>query len=229
MIRDRSWLMPVMTFSFAAVLVGTTVAQPPGGRRGLGMARMGTLLGLLRFEQVQEELKLTDEQKAKITQVGETLRGEMREQFMALRDTQDEEGRQAKMTEMMREFDRKTREQLRDVMEREQMMRLYQIRSQVRPVVDSLANEWVANRLELTDDQKEKVAQLSREMQAKRFELFRSMRGASDDQRAEARQKSRELRSDVDQKALAILTAEQKTSFEEMQGEKFELNMGGPR
>ena len=61
--------MPVMTCSFVAVLVGTTVAQPPGGRRGLGMARMGSLLGLLRIEQVQEELKLTDEQKAKVAPI----------------------------------------------------------------------------------------------------------------------------------------------------------------
>ena len=35
----------------------------------------------------------------------------------------------------------------------------------------------------------------------------------------------RQIRSDADEKALGVLTAEQKQSFEEMQGEKFELEM----
>jgi hypothetical protein len=93
------------------------------------------------------------------------------------------------MTELSDQFDDKVREQLRDVVEREQMMRLYQIRMQVRPVVESLANRYVVRRLELTDEQQQKVADLTKEMQAKQSELFGAMRGASDEQRQEAFQK----------------------------------------
>jgi hypothetical protein len=78
--------------------------------------------------------------------------------------------------------------------------------------------------LELTDKQ-QKVADLTQEMQAKQSELFGAVRGASDEQRQEAFQKLRQLRSDADEKALAVLTAEQKEAFENMKGEKIEFEM----
>ena len=108
------------------------------------------------------------------------------------------------------------------------MMRVFQIRMQVRPVADSLSGQWIANRLELTDDQKQKLAQVSQEMRTKQMELIRSMREAGEGQRGEIWQKMGELRRDADQKAVAVLTDEQKTSFEEMKGEKFEFQMRRP-
>jgi hypothetical protein len=42
-------------------------------------------------------------------------------------------------------------------------------------------------------------------------------------QRADAFQKSRQLRDDANEQALAVLTAKQKASYEEMKGEAFEL------
>jgi hypothetical protein len=129
------------------------------------------------------------------------------------------------MNELNSQLDRKAREQLRDVLQREQMRRLYQIRLQVRPVVESLGNERLANRLELTDEQKKKLADIDKEMQAKQTELFGAMRDADQQQRGQVFQKMRQLRTDTDEKALGVLTAEQKKSFEEMQGEKIELQM----
>ena len=56
------------------------------------------------------------------------------------------------------------------------------------------------------------------------------MRDATDEQRSEVYQKLRQVRSDADEKALGVLTAEQKAAFEEMKGEKIELEMRrGPR
>jgi Spy/CpxP family protein refolding chaperone len=215
----------------ALVLVAASVvwAQPPGGRRGgFGMMGMrGSLLGLLRSEQVQKELKLSEEQVAKVNEISEKLREEMSEQFAALRDVEDREQQRAKMTELSNAMDRKAREQLRDVMEREQTMRLYQIRMQVRPVVDSLSSRRLAGRLELTEEQQTKLAQIDKEMQAKQTELFSAMRDASD--RGEFFQKFRQLRSDTDEKALAVLNDEQKEAFKKMQGEKFELEMRRPQ
>ena len=51
------------------------------------------------------------------------------------------------------------------------------------------------------------------------------MRNASDAQRSEAFQKLRQLRGAADEKALAVLSAEQKEAFEKMKGEKIELEM----
>ncbi|OHB80326.1 MAG: hypothetical protein A2V98_24255 [Planctomycetes bacterium RBG_16_64_12] len=220
-----------------ALVVGETLAAAAqaqaaeGSQRGFGRGpSRDSLLGLLRLEQVQKEMKLSEEQTAKVKHLVEKLGAEMREQYAALREIEDRDQRRAKMTELRDQFDDKTREQLRGLVEREQMMRLYQIRMQVRAVVDSLANTYVARRLELSDEQKEKVAELGEQTQAKRSELFDALRDASEEQRAEVFQKLRQLRSDADEEALALLTAEQKEAFENMKGEKIELETeGGPR
>jgi Spy/CpxP family protein refolding chaperone len=227
MIQVRRWLVLVMVLFMGAAFACATQAQAPEGSRrgpGRGFSR-GSLLGLLRLEQVQKEMKLSEEQTTKVKEVVEKLGTEMREQYTALREIEDRQERMEKTTALSDEFDGKLREQLRDVVPREQMMRLYQIRLQVRPVVDSLSNRRVAGRLELTDQQKEELAEIAKDSQAKQSELYTAMRDATDDQRSEVFQKFRQARSDADEKALGVLTAEQKKSFEEMKGEKIELEM----
>ena len=225
--RVQSWLVLVMVLVMGAAFACAAQAQErEGARRGFGgRSSRGSLLGLLRLEQVQKEMKLSEEQTAKVKEVVEKLGTEMREQYTALREIEDRQQRTEKTTALSDEFDGKVREQLRDVVEREQIMRLYQIRMQVRPAADSLANRYVAGRLELTDEQKQKLAEIAKESQAKQSEVYATMRDATDEQRSEAYQKLGKLRSDMDEKALGVLTAEQKKSFEEMKGEKIELEM----
>ena len=231
MTRVRRSMMLGTALLLGIVLVAAAQLQAAEGPRrgpGRGFSR-GSLLGLLRLEQVQKEMNLNEEQTAKVKELVEKLGAEMREQYTALREIEDRQERMTKMTELGDQFDDKVREQLRDVVEREQMMRLYQIRMQVRPVVDSLSNRYVVHRLELTEEQQKKVAEIAQETQAEQSELFAAMRDASDEQRAEVFRKYRQLRSDADEKALAVLTAEQKEAFEKMKGKKIELEMGRGR
>ena len=223
----RSSLVLMMALVLGVAFACAAQAQErEGSRRGSGRgSSRGSLLSLLRLEQVQKEMKLSEEQTAKVKEVVEKLGTEMREQYTALREIEDRQQRTEKTTALSDEFDGKLREQLRDVVPREQMMRLYQIRMQVRPVVDSLANRYVAGRLELTDQQKEKLAEIAKDSQAKQSELYATMRDATDEQRSDVYQKLRQVRSDADEKALGVLTAEQKAAFEEMKGEKIELEM----
>ena len=229
--RFRPLTVLATSLALGAAFVAAAGAQAPeGARRGFGRGpSRGSLFGLLRLEQVQKEMKLSEEQTAKVQEVVEKLGAEMREQYAALREIEDRAEQRAKMSELSDQFDDTVREQLRDVVEREQMMRLYQIRMQVRPVVESLANRYVAGRLELTEEQKKKLDEIAKEMQAKQSELYGSMRDANDKQRAEVFQKLRELRSNADEKALGLLTAQQKEAFEKMKGEKVELQMGRGR
>ncbi len=67
------------------------------------------------------------------------------------------------------------------------------------------------------------MAEIAKDAQAKRSELLGSMRDASQEQRQEALAKFRKIRADTDEKALGLLTAEQKEAFEKMKGEKVEL------
>jgi hypothetical protein len=177
-------------------------------------------VGLLSLEQVQKELKLTEDQLAKATAIGEKLRTEMREQFAGLRDIQDVQERRAKMTELGDQFDEKARGQLRELLSREQMMRLFQIRTQARGAVWALNNTRVAERLKLTDEQKKKAAELQKATQDKMFEAFSQMGDLSQEER---REKFTKMRSEAEEKALALLTAEQKEAFEKMKGAKLEL------
>ena len=224
MLRLCSVTVLAMVLVLGAALVAATDAQAAEGpRRGFSRGGRDSLLGLIGREAVQKELKLNEEQTAKVQELGEKLRAEMREQYEALRQIEDGQQRTAKMEELRDQFDRKAREQLGEVLEREQMMRLYQIRMQVRPVVESLASRFVVGRLEFTEEQQKKVAEIATQTQARQSELFRGMRDATDEQRAQAREKLAKIRAEADEKALALLTAEQKAAFEQMKGEKFEL------
>ena len=217
MIRVRSLLVVVLTFALGAAFVTQAQAQRFGGRS------RGSLLGLLGIKQVQKELKLNDDAVAKVEKLHEKIREEMTEQYSAAREIEDRTKRFAKYAELRDQYNQKARKGLRDVLAREQIMRLYQIRLQVRAVVDSLENRYVARRLELTDEQKENLAKINKDVQAKRSELFSGMRDASDEQRREAFEKYRKLRTKTGEQALGVLTAEQKKAFEDMKGEKIEL------
>ena len=218
----------VLLVALGLVVALTAAAVAQGQRRGRGMGR-DSLLGLLRIEQVQKELNLSDDAQAKVAEIQEKLGTEMRNQFATVRDIEDRQQRQTKMAELTKEFDGKAREQLREVLSREQLMRLFQIRMQVRAVVASLTNQWVAGRLNLTEEQQQQLAQISKDMENKQSELRGGMRDASQEQRREANQKLRTIRSEADEQALGVLNAEQKESFEQMKGEKIELPARGGR
>ena len=187
----------------------------------------GSFLGLLSLEPVQKELTLSEDQIGKVSQIGEKLRADMREQYAGLREIEDREKRRAKMTELRDQFDDKAHEQVRELLSREQMMRLYQIRLQVRGAVYGLNNKWIADRLKLTDEQKQKAAELEKATEDKIFDAFSGLRDLSQDQRrekmAELRKKTEKIRSEADEKALGLLTDEQKEALEKMKGEKLDL------
>jgi Spy/CpxP family protein refolding chaperone len=215
-----------VVFAFVLVSVAAAQERTPGGRQGFGRMR-GSFVELLSLEQVQKELKLSEDQIAKVKEIGEKLRTEMREQFAGLRDIQDVQERRTKMTEASNQFDEKARGQFREVLSQEQMMRLYQIRLQVRGAVYALNNRWVADRLKLTDEQKKKAAELEKATEEKVSEASSPLRNLSQEERrekmAELREKISKMRSEAEQKAVGLLTAEQKETFEKMKGEKIEL------
>jgi hypothetical protein len=222
----RSWLVVTLASLLGFALVTAIQAQPPGGR-GLGGSRGGRFLGLLSLEKVQKELKLSDEQVAKVKQIGEKLGPQFREQFAGLQNIQDQQQRRAKTTELMKQGDEQARTELRDVLAQEQWMRLYQIRLQVRGAVFALNNKWVAERLKLTPEQKEKAAAIEKATSDKLYDLSSGMRDLSQEQRrekqAEVGEKMRKIHIEADAQALELLNAEQKAALEQAKGVKFEL------
>ena len=226
MSRVRSLLVLVLVLSFGAALLSVAEAQDGRGRRR-GRAMGGSFLGLLSSDKVQAELKLNDDETEKLKAIGQELWQGVSEQFAGLREIEDRSERRAKMTELTDQLDEKAREKISEVLSGEQMIRLYQIRLQVRGDVYGLNHTWVAGRLALTDEQRAKAAELKKATQEKLSGVFSGLRDLSQDERrakmTEAFAKYGKIREEADAKALGLLTAEQKKTFEGFQGEKFEL------
>jgi len=228
MSRVRSALVLTMVFVLGAVLAAAAVAQAAegaaAGRRGAGlMGERTSLVGLVSLEQVQKELKLSDEQVGKVKEAVEKLQAELREQSAALREITDPEARRAKRTELTDQLDRKVREQLREVLSGEQMMRLYQIRVQVGGPLYALNNPRIADRLKLTDEQKQKAAELQKATQQKTAEGRRGMANLSQEERRQKTAELREITNKANAEALGLLNADQKEALEKMKGEEFKL------
>ena len=227
MSRVRSWLVLALAFVLAGALLTAAYAQPPGGQGTYMRTRGGSFLGLLSVDKVRQELKLSEEQIDKVSEIGQKLREEMRQQYAGLREIEDWQKRRAKMTELRDQFDEKAHAEIREVLSREQMIRLYQIRLQVRGAVYGLNNEYIAKRLKLTPEQRKKAADIDKDTQEKMYDVYSELRNLSREERskkmAEVGEKLRKIRDDANEQALALLTAEQKEAFEKLKGEKFEL------
>jgi Spy/CpxP family protein refolding chaperone len=201
-----------------AVLI-PAMAQPPAGRPGGPFGgRLGgpmLMVGLLRSPQVQQELKLTDQQKQQLEQLGEQWREKMR----GLRDLPPEERRQ-KGEGMRAEVEK----QLATILNEQQMKRLKQIALQVEGYA-ALERPEIADQVGLTKEQRQKIRDILRQAGEKRREAFQQGQG----DRQAAFQRMREIRQWVDGEIEKLLTPEQKKKWQELIGEpfKFEGGFGG--
>jgi Spy/CpxP family protein refolding chaperone len=181
-------------------------------RRGMGP---GGGLFLLRLDQVQKELNLSDEQKEKIKELAKNLMpGRPPEGQRPSR-----EDRQAMIE--------KTRKKLAEILKPEQMERFKQIEIQVQGAA-ALMDPEVAKTLAITEDQKAKLKALRDEAGEKIRKIFDSMRDLSPEEReakrTENQEKMRQMQKEVMEKALAVLTSDQREKFEKMKGKKFDLD-----
>lgn len=215
------------------------------GQRGPGMMG-GGISNLLRSEQVQKEIKVTEDQKSQLTKLSEAQRAEMRERFAGRggenREEQSEAQRQAQRETMMKEFQeraKKTEEKIRGILTAEQFKRLKQIELQQQGV-EALRRPDMAQALGLTEEQIQKLKEIFDGIQKQREEigeqsrsLFQGFRDASEDERAKLREKGEQLRAkgenlrkESQQKAMAVLNDEQKGKLKAMMGEPFKLERG---
>ncbi|MFA0766591.1 MAG: hypothetical protein BDTLLHRC_001544 [Candidatus Fervidibacter sp.] len=212
----RRWM--AVTVLTMAVLI-PAMAQPPAGRPGGPFGgRLGgpmLMVGLLRSPQVQQELKLTDQQRQQLEQLGEQWREKMR----GLRDLPPEERRQ-KVQGMRAEVEK----QLSQILNEQQMKRLKQIALQVEGYA-ALERPEIADQVGLTKEQRQKIRDILRQAGEKRREAFQQGQG----DRQAAFQRMREIRQWVDGEIEKLLTAEQKKKWQELVGApfKFEGGFGG--
>ncbi len=234
-----------------AVLAGLLLAVPAltfaqgqgrpggGGRGGFGGGRGGFgggggISGLLRMEEVHKEISVTDEQKAELTKIGESLRpaggaaGFNQEEFAKL----SEEERAKRFDEMRKEGEarsQKADEAIKALLKPEQWTRLSELRTQ-QDGVRGLTREETQKQLSLTEEQVAKIKTLT---DAQRAGGGAGGGGAnfqdmSEEDRRKFFEEATKRREAYDKDMAAVLTAEQTAAWEKSKGAKFDFPSRGP-
>jgi len=199
-------------------------AKPAAPTRGQGMGFGGSGLALLQLDVVAKDLNLTDAQKESLKKIGDDARKTMSDLRESLKDASREE-RMPKVAAAEKEI----AEKADGVLDEKQRGRFKEIRLQVRGP-GALMDPTIADALKLTDDQKQKLADLSKE---RRDAVRTAMQDAGGD-RAAAREKITPIVKDSNEKMAKVLTPEQTEQFDKMQGKKLDLgdvpfgSLGGP-
>jgi Spy/CpxP family protein refolding chaperone len=247
----------LIVLSAAALLCLASVAvsqQRPGGGRGQGGFGGGfggpSRLQLLGVEAIQKELGLEPAQIEAITKLRDELRpmrgggkgrpegkGKDNPQGASNRTAADyfvqAQGQRGQPTpEQIEEFRKQAAERakvektkLAEILLPNQLKRLNEIYIQ-QLGTRAFDDEDVAAALSITAEQKTSIAKIREEQGAAMRELFA---GGGEGDREAARAKMTEMRKATDEKLLAVLTADQKTKFEELKGKPFELPEGALR
>lgn len=230
----RTGLKAILAVTVCLALAGTAMAQGQGRGRG-GRGGFGGFGGpgggfgmgasmLLRNEDVQKELKLTDDQLEKLKALNEAGGGRGR-RGGNFQDMSEEERAKA-FAEFQKEAEERNKK-AEAVLTADQAARLKQISLQVRGNT-ALAEETVAKELKLSEDQVSSVKTILEESGKRMRELFQP--GGD---REEMRKQMTEIREATNEELLAVLSDEQKAKLAEMKGPKinFEINpfgRGGP-
>ena len=216
----------------------------PGGFGGFGGGGPGGGMGgdwsqLLGMEQVQKELEIVDDQKEGIKKVADEARERMRSSFSGFQGLRDlpEAEREKKMAELREkgaEMAKETRKKLEEVLLPHQAERLTQISVQIRGS-GALSDPEIAEKLGLSDEQKQQLEKAREEAGEKMRAMFQPGGGDSNVSREDRMKQFTEAREAATSAAMAVLTSDQKELFEKLKGEKFELDMsqlqrgfGGP-
>ncbi len=243
-------VMSVLSLALVAFMVTDTLAQEdgrrggrgggpggfqrgggpggPGGRGGPGGGGDMTF-GLLRIEAVQTELEISPDQQEALDKLAEQNRPERPDADFR---NMDEEQRRAFFEKMQKEQAERTaqmKDQLIEVLLPEQIERLEQISIQLRGV-QALEDDEVAAKLKITDEQKEKLAKVRDELQQKMRDQMREIFSSGD--REKIQEAFGKAREDMEEEVLGVLTSTQRSDFDAMKGEPFEMpegfGRGGP-
>jgi len=210
---------------FAALVLAIGLVAPLFAQRQPGgMGRGGITASMLMTQKsVQEELKMSDDQIAKVEKVNKDIRekfgAEMKDSF------KDKE----KMADLMKKMSAETTKALADVLKPEQTKRLKQIEIQLGGL-NALTSDEVSKALSLSDKQISDAKAMAEDLNKDRGEIMKEA-GKDKDKRAEATEKVAKLTKETTAKFLDKLSADQKKTYTAMIGEEFKgkITFGGGR
>jgi Spy/CpxP family protein refolding chaperone len=201
----------------ACLLVATPMASAQGRRGGLRFFGGASPTDLASLDQVQNELKFSDEQKTKVGELADQYRSDRRDLF--------QQGFGPETRQKMEQLSRDSSAKVFEILDDTQRGRLTGILIQVNGA-RALNEPVVTEALKFTDEQAAKLA----EVNEANLDAFRSARdemdGLSDDER---RAKITQMADDAEQKMMDVLTTEQQQQFEQLKGEPIDVDMSSLR
>ncbi len=204
-----------------ALIATEANAQRPFG--GGGMMGGAGNIGLLTNKGVQEELKITDEQKEKVIEKSKGMGAKFQETFAKLKDVPKED-RPEKMQKAFKDIQESVNKELAEILKPEQMKRLRQIERQ-QNVANALMNdEDVKKQLKITEEQSAKIKSISEETNKEVGDLFKQF---NKENPRETQEKIASLRKEGGSKAVAVLDDEQKSKWKELVGDPYEVKWEG--
>lgn len=228
----RNLTKVLMTAALAAAFVSLTLAQQ--GRGFGGMQMNITEAQLLAAAPIQSELKLTDAQKEKVTKLTEKINAERKDLLGGGKGKGFDKEKFAKFQE---DTAKETAEFVKTELKPEQAKRLKQLTLQAAlqfsgPQV--FKRDEVQTDLKFTDKQKELTKTVAEDTQKDARELLQGAGFKDKEKREAAQEKITKLNQEAVDKITGTFSADQKTAWKNMLGEKFEMTramfpMGGGR
>jgi hypothetical protein len=212
--RNESLLL---TVGLLVMATGVVRAQHPDHHDAAGIRA-----ALLTNKGVQRELKLDESQAEKVATLAKDVAAKGRaaaEEFKALPAAE----RREKMHGVMTATCAKAMESLRGVLTAEQTKRYEQIVLQQRGIM-AFADPEIQKDLRLTDAQKDRIHDLAMDLHGQMRNLTQSV---SPEKMAEVHEQAMALHRKALDRAVTVLSAEQKATWKEMVGKSFEVKMEG--
>ena len=230
-----------LTLAAGLLVAGPALAQPPGGGRGGfgggGFGGGGLANMISRSMPLQAELKVDADQLEKLNAALAKAREETRDLSRQLgRDASAEE-----RAEVQKKIQAITDKAVAEALKPEQVKRLKQIENQ-QAGLGAFTRGEMAEKLKLTDEQKEKITALNRDLNNDRRELLGSAFGGGGGGRRpgaggggggggfrldpEVTKKLQDLQKEAMASAVKVLNDEQKSTYKELTGEPFEMPGG---
>ncbi len=216
----RLSLFAAVALALAAVMSAPAQAQ---FGRGFQMPPAVQTIILLRTEAVQKEIKLSDEQTNDINDLAVQMQSEAMEIMSGLQDLTEEE-RKEELPNLMKTMNEKGKElqgKVDKLLNPAQTARIKELSLQRRGM-QALGDEEVIAALKLTDDQKKQLTAIRDSAGKAQEEIMKAViSGGGGADRSAIQGKMEAMRKELGDKALAVLTPEQREQFEKMKGAKF--------
>jgi Spy/CpxP family protein refolding chaperone len=223
------------------LLVTPALSQPGGGRGfggfggGFGGGGLANMIG--QSKQLQDELKMNEDQVTKLRDALTKVREDTREDAGKLFSPDTSAEDRAAIQKKVREANEKA---VASVLKAEQLKRLHQIENQ-QAGVGMFSREDIQKTLKLSDEQKDKIKEINTELRKGLDELNPGRGGAGGGGGRggrggfggfggfdpEAQKKRQDLQKDALKAVVKVLDTDQKTAYKDLTGEPFELRFEG--